>query len=62
MGDSHVYLSHIPMIKEQIKRIPRPFPELEIVRKVENIDDFVTSDFKLVNYKPHAKIEMPMAV
>ena len=46
----------------QLERKPRPFPKLEIVRKVDNIDDFKFEDFKLDGYKPHPKIQMNMAV
>ena len=46
----------------QLLRKPRPFPKLEILRKVSEIDDFKFSDFKLHGYKPHPKIQMDMAV
>ncbi|XP_076757285.1 thymidylate synthase [Xylocopa sonorina] len=62
MGDCHVYLNHITALEEQIKRVPKPFPRLTIVRNVESIDDFTTDDFELMDYKPHGKISMPMAV
>ncbi|XP_017791126.1 PREDICTED: thymidylate synthase [Habropoda laboriosa] len=62
MGDCHVYLNHISALEEQIKRVPKPFPHLKIVRNVENIDDFTTNDFELIGYEPHAKISMSMAV
>ncbi|XP_029051538.1 thymidylate synthase [Osmia bicornis bicornis] len=62
MGDCHVYLNHISALEEQIKRVPKPFPQLKIVRNVETIDDFIAEDFKLIGYEPHAKIPMPMAV
>ncbi|XP_058807094.1 thymidylate synthase-like [Phymastichus coffea] len=62
MGDCHVYLNHIPALKEQITRTPKPFPNLKITRDVKDIDDFKSSDFELEGYKPHPKIEMPMAV
>ncbi|KZC08866.1 PREDICTED: thymidylate synthase [Dufourea novaeangliae] len=62
MGDCHVYLNHISGLEEQIKRKPRPFPQLRITRSVENIDDFVADDFELIGYNPYAKISMTMAV
>ncbi|XP_011498441.1 PREDICTED: thymidylate synthase-like [Ceratosolen solmsi marchali] len=62
MGDCHVYLNHMSVLKEQITRIPKKFPKLQITRKVENIDDFKPSDFQLNDYHPHAKLSMPMAV
>ena len=30
MGDAHVYTTHIDALKEQVKRVPKPFPTLTI--------------------------------
>lgn len=46
----------------QLKRQPNLFPTLRIKRQVSNIEDFKYEDFEVVNYKPHPKIAMPMAV
>lgn len=62
MGDCHLYLNHISALKEQLERVPKPFPRLYIARKVDNIDDFTADDFQLDGYNPHARIFMPMAV
>lgn len=62
LGDAHVYLNHIEPLKEQLQRMPRPFPQLEIRRQVTNIDDFKFEDFIIHDYKPHPKIQMDMAV
>ncbi|XP_047545676.1 thymidylate synthase [Vanessa atalanta] len=61
-GDTHVYLNHIEPLKIQLERQPRPFPTLEIARKIESIDDFKYEDFVIKNYNPYPKIEMEMAV
>ncbi|XP_012232140.1 thymidylate synthase isoform X2 [Linepithema humile] len=62
MGDCHVYVNHVSALEEQIQREPREFPKLKIVREVKSIDDFVAEDFELIDYKPHSKIHMKMAV
>ena len=62
MGDAHVYLNHVEPLREQLKRQPRSFPQLKITRDVESIDDFKFSDFELLGYNPHGKIQMDMAV
>ena len=62
LGDAHVYLNHVEPLKEQLKRIPHPFPHLELNADVKNIEDFEFKDFKLVNYTHDAKIKMDMAV
>lgn len=46
----------------QLKREPRPFPTLQIKRKVTDIDDFQFEDFSLLDYKPYPRIKMEMAV
>jgi len=62
MGDCHVYVNHISALEEQVKREPREFPKLRIVREVKDIDDFITEDFELINYNPYSKLYMKMAV
>lgn len=62
MGDTHVYLTHVDALKEQIARTPTAFPTLRIVRDVTQIEDFKFEDFDLVGYKPQGSIKMEMAV
>lgn len=61
-GDTHVYLNHAHVIKEQLTREPRPFPKLEIRRRPPTIDDYSVDDFDLVGYDPHGFIRAPVAV
>jgi thymidylate synthase len=60
MGNCHIYEQHLDVIKEQIERVPFDFPTLEIVKKRENINDYVIDDFKIVNYQCHELIKMKM--
>ena len=53
---------HLLLVLVQLKREPRSFPTLEIVRQVTDIDDFKFDDFKLSGYTPLPKIKMDMAV
>jgi thymidylate synthase len=65
LGDYHVYLNHRDALREQLSRTPRPFPTLKFRRSADqhrSIDDFRSDDFELVNYDPHPRIPMPMAV
>ena len=57
-----MYNNHISALEEQLKREPREFPKLKIKRTVSNIEDFKYEDFEVVDYNPHPKIEMVMAV
>jgi thymidylate synthase len=58
MGNCHIYQEHLETIKTQISRVPFPFPTLEIVNKRENINDYLVSDFKLIDYQCHEPIKM----
>ena len=62
LGDAHVYVNHEEPLKLQISRQPRPFPRLVIKRQVAVITDFKIDDFEIVDYNPHPKIKMEMAV
>jgi len=62
LGDAHVYKNHVEPLMEQLKRYPYPFPQLEINPDVKDIENFLFSDFKLINYLSHPKIKMEMAV
>lgn len=62
MGDAHVYSNHIDALHEQLKNDPRPFPMLKINPDVKDIDGFKFADFEIVDYNPHKKIPMKMAV
>ncbi|KAH6788278.1 thymidylate synthase 1 [Perilla frutescens var. frutescens] len=62
IGDAHVYRTHISPLQDQLKKLPRPFPILKINPQKKDIDSFVAADFELINYEPHQKIEMKMAV
>ncbi len=61
-GDAHIYLNHVEQVKLQLSREPRPLPQLEIGRKVEDLCEWEPSDFKLINYDPHPTIKAPIAV
>jgi len=62
LGDAHVYNNHVTALQTQLEREPRPFPKININRKVENIEDFNIDDFEISGYDPHPKIAMDMAV
>ena len=59
-GNSHIYAEHLDGMKEQITRIPYPFPTLEILNKRDNINDYVLEDFKTHDYQHHAPIKLKM--
>lgn len=60
MGDCHVYVPHVPVVRDQCKRVPKPFPKLRLNPDVKRIDDFTTGDVVVEGYHPHASIAMKM--
>lgn len=62
LGDAHVYRNHVGPLLEQLQNSPKPFPVLKINPEKNDIDSFVASDFELIGYDSHKKIEMKMAV
>lgn len=62
IGDAHVYRTHIKALQEQLQKLPKPFPILKINPQKRDIDSFEASDFEVIGYDPHQKIEMRMAV
>lgn len=68
--DAHVYTAsedgrnaeydHVPGLREQLTRAPRPLPKLVVARKP--IDELRFEDFELVGYDPHPKIDFKVAV
>ncbi|RZC88769.1 hypothetical protein C5167_031143 [Papaver somniferum] len=62
-GDAHhVYKTHGRPLQKQLQKLPRPFPTLKISSEKKDIDSFVATNFKLMDYDPRRKIEMKMAV
>jgi len=64
-GDTHLYLNHIDQAKEQIKREPYPFPQLNIkkdIKSLQDIEALTLQDLELVGYQSHATIKATMAV
>ena len=68
--DLHIYVNQIDGIKEQIKRYEElgdyPAPKLWLNPEIKDFFSFDNSkelkDIKLVDYKHHGKIQMPVAV
>lgn len=61
-GDCHIYENHIEQVKEQLRREPRPYPQLVIKRKPDSIDGYTFEDFEIVGYDPHPAIKGKVAV
>ena len=62
-ADAHVYVNHLDQLKEQLKRAPRILPHVYIPNdNWTNIVDWDHKNFEILDYHPHPKINMPIAV
>ncbi|NCN40788.1 thymidylate synthase [bacterium] len=62
LGDAHLYLNHIEQAKLQLSREPKPLPQMWINPEVTDLFDFEFSDFKLVGYEAHPRIQAEVSV
>jgi thymidylate synthase len=52
-GDTHLYVDHIPVVKEQLSRICLKLPKMEITKDLDSLEDILEltiDDFQLKNY------------
>lgn len=60
-GDCHIYQNHLDQVKEQLSRIPRPYPTLRL-RRADSILGYTFEDVSLTNYDPHPTIRGAVSV
>jgi len=61
-GDVHVYENHLEQVREQLTRVPKPFPKVKIKRKLKSIDDFKPEDAELLDYDPYPMMKAELTV
>lgn len=65
LGNTHIYQNHVDQVKEQLSRDEYPLPTLWMNPKLKTLEDFensIVDDFKLIDYQSHGTIKAPMAV
>ena len=62
LGDAHLYLNHLEQAREQLARVPKPFPRMKLNPSVTDLFAFAYEDFTLESYEPHPAIKAPIAV
>ena len=60
IGDAHIYENHKDAIEKQLKRPTMDFPQINIKKKIEDIDNIDESDFEILNYNHHGTIKAEM--
>ena len=62
IGNAHIYEEHIEALKQQIQNVMYEFPNINIKRKLNDIDDIMFDDIEITNYKHHSTVKMDMKV
>lgn len=61
-GDAHLYLNHLEQTQQQLARVPKSLPVMQLNPAISDIFDFKYEDFVLKAYHPHPAIKAPVAV
>lgn len=61
-GDVHVYENHIPQVREQLKRKPRPFPTVKIDKSVKSLETFHPDKVTLEGYDPYPMLKAELTI
>jgi len=61
-GDTHIYLTHLPQVRELLSRTPFPSPKLWLNPDITDINGFGIDDMKLLDYQSHLALPAIMAV
>ncbi len=62
IGDAHIYLNQLELVKEQLQREPVKLPKLVINPDVKDLYKVTDTDIQLVDYEAHPRIDYPIAV
>lgn len=61
-GDAHIYENHVEQVKEQLKREPRPFPQVDLDPNIKELADFTPDLVSLKNYDPYPAIKGELTI
>lgn len=61
LGNAHIYEQHIEPLKEQIERLPREFPQIQIKNVHDTIEEYTLDDIEwITEYTFHQPIKINM--
>ena len=52
IGDAHIYEQHVEAVQEQLGRIPKPLPNISVVREKDGLRNLQEEDVTVLNYQP----------
>lgn len=64
LGDTHIYLTHLDVLAQQLEREPLELPQLKLSERVKtmaSISDIEIEDIELIGYNPHPSLKAPQA-
>jgi len=61
LADTHIYVNHLPQLKEQLNRKPFKLPQLNITN-FKSIFDWQYTDIELLDYNHYTPLKMEVAV
>lgn len=61
-GDAHIYKIHLEQVKEQLKRKPKPFPQIKLDKSVKSLETFSPEKVTLLDYDPHPVLKGELVV
>jgi thymidylate synthase len=61
-GDAHVYENHLPQVREQLTREPKPLPRLVLDDAIRDIDGIQSEQIRLEGYESHPPLKGEVAV
>lgn len=62
LGDAHLYQNHLEQTRLQLKRDPKPLPQVRLNPQITDIFDFTYEDFYIENYDAHPHIKGTISV
>lgn len=68
LADVHIYENHLAQVSEQIGRVPKPLPTLNLVdamidgTPLQKVEQFDPDAIELVEYRPHGPLAGLMAI
>lgn len=61
-GDVHVYENHTEQVKEQLTRVPRPFPTITFTHDFKTLAEFKPEYVELIGYDPYPTMKAELTV